>query len=197
MVLHLVQLLLLGLEHGHGRLGNWPDRLLARRLLDYLSLIRLLYWIIDPFISVSALISLDLHDLLLDLVEAHQFVELVRDLVEDFQLILEQTCLLQMADEVYRGRNHMLVVLFRHSSSINVQRFLVGTVFHELFAGRLLVLLVALSWSGASSSLVQSCSRADSGVLHLFLVLLLQVILDIRVGLREFLKELGHVADSF
>ena len=167
---------------GHGCLSDWPDRLLSRLLLHDLSLIKFLRRFIYLFVSVSALISLDLHDLLLYLVKAHQFMELVCDLVEDLQLILEQARLLQMADEVHRRWNNMLWVLFWHSASINIKRFLVGTVLHELLASRL-VLLVALGWGGSTSSLVQGRVRPNR-VLHLFLVLLLKVVLDVGVCLR-------------
>ena len=56
---------------------------------------------LDLLISVLALIFLNLHDLLLDLVQAHQLMELVRDLIQDLQLVLEQAGLLQVADEVH------------------------------------------------------------------------------------------------
>lgn len=197
MVLRFVDLrLLLWHCQGHGCLCDWPDRLLSWLLLLDRSLVDVFGRIIDSFRTVSALVSLDLDDLLLYLVEAHQLVELVCDLVEHFQLVFEQTGLFQVADEVHRRWNDVLVALSWGSPSVNFAlRSLEGTVFHQLPASHL-VLLVALGGSGSPSGLVQ-CRLRSGIVLDLLLVLLVELFFDLGVGLSQLLDQLGHVADAF
>ena len=129
--------------------------------------------------SVFALVFLDLDYLLLDLVQAHQLVELVRDLVEDLQLVLEQAGLLQVADEVHRRRNDVLVVWLWRSFILDAWIGLeLGNVFHYLFSAVSFHRLRMRSLLVASFVLVKELLAGDG-----FLLLFFKLVFDLSTGL--------------
>lgn len=151
---------------------------------------------------ILPLVLLKLDYLLLDFVEAHQFVELVRYLVEYLQLIFQQTGLLKVANEVNLWWNIMLAVLLLGSiAAIRILRLIKrSSVLHGLL-NSCFFLLIALRWQVAYISLIKRSLRSistgatvcNSQVIQL---LLLQLVFVLCERVLELVDQFSHVAHA-
>lgn len=111
------------------------------------------------------MVLLKLDYLLLNFVEAHQFVELVRYLVEYLQLIFQQTGLLKVANEVNLWWNVMLtVLLLLDVAAISVLGLIKSCTILNGLLHRCLLLLIALGWQVANRSLIDRGLRGTTAV---------------------------------
>ena len=126
----------------------------------------ILFLVLLLWLLVNGFVFLEGHDLLFNFVEAHELVELVSYFVKNLQLILQQTSLLKMTNEVNLRWNIMLVLLLVIIfTPINVLWLLKLTLcIHNLLQDWL---LVTMGSYGTNSSLV-NCGLGSSGACHYF-----------------------------
>lgn len=89
---------------------------------------------------------LALLDLLFDFVQSHQLVELVRNFIQNFQLIFQQTSLFQMRNEIHLGWN--LVFAFSDGYLLILLNLFVS-LFIAIFISYLLHILHLLILGGS------------------------------------------------